>query len=125
MAQTLTAGKLAKLARPEGTDDDVQALMRRLLQKVASEPPARPRPDPTGNHEEVLLEVLFDDLLYQLVCRRPPVVAPPVRLSPRELEIAGMVAKGYVNKSIAAVLDISSCTVDTYLRRLFSKLGVS
>jgi DNA-binding CsgD family transcriptional regulator len=35
-----------------------------------------------------------------------------------------MVAKGYANKTIAAVLDISLWTVGTYLRRLFAKLGV-
>ena len=35
-----------------------------------------------------------------------------------------MVAKGYPNKTIAAVLDISLWTVGTYLRRTFAKLGV-
>jgi DNA-binding CsgD family transcriptional regulator len=36
-----------------------------------------------------------------------------------------MVAKGYPNKTIAAVLEISSWTVCTHLRRMFAKLGVS
>jgi DNA-binding CsgD family transcriptional regulator len=45
-------------------------------------------------------------------------------LSPREQEIARMVAEGYPNKTIAAVLDISSWTVGTYLRRIFAKFGV-
>jgi len=35
-----------------------------------------------------------------------------------------MVARGYPNKTIAHVLDISSWTVNTYLRRIFSKLNV-
>lgn len=48
----------------------------------------------------------------------------PVMLSPREEEIARMVAAGYPNKTIAAVLDISSWTVGTHLRRVFAKLGV-
>jgi DNA-binding CsgD family transcriptional regulator len=47
-----------------------------------------------------------------------------VILSPREVEIARMVAKGYPNKTIAAVLDISPWTVCTYLRRIFAKFGV-
>jgi DNA-binding CsgD family transcriptional regulator len=36
-----------------------------------------------------------------------------------------MVAKGYPNKVIARVLEISSWTVSTHLRRIFAKLGVS
>jgi DNA-binding CsgD family transcriptional regulator len=46
-------------------------------------------------------------------------------LSPREHEIAMMVAAGHPNKTIAAVLDISVWTVNTYLRRIFSKMGVN
>jgi DNA-binding CsgD family transcriptional regulator len=48
----------------------------------------------------------------------------PVRLSPREQEIVRMVAKGHPNKIIADVLNISSWTVCTHLRRIFAKLGV-
>jgi hypothetical protein len=36
-----------------------------------------------------------------------------------------MVARGYPNKVIAGVLDISSWTVCTHLRRIFAKLGVT
>jgi len=36
-----------------------------------------------------------------------------------------MVARGYPNKTIASVLDISAWTVSTHLRRIFAKLGVS
>jgi len=50
---------------------------------------------------------------------------PPTPLSPREFEIARMVAKGYANKSIATVLDISSWTVSSHLRRIYVKLGVT
>lgn len=45
-------------------------------------------------------------------------------LSPREHEIARMVGKGYTNKQIAGVLDISLYTVSAHMRRIFSKLGV-
>lgn len=45
-------------------------------------------------------------------------------LSPREREIARMIAKGYPNKTVAAVLEISAWTVGTHLRRMFAKLGV-
>jgi len=46
-------------------------------------------------------------------------------LSPRELEIARMVALGYPNKTIASVLEISTWTVASHLRRVFTKLGVT
>jgi hypothetical protein len=36
-----------------------------------------------------------------------------------------MVAGGHPNKTIASVLNISSWTVCTYLRRIFAKLGVN
>jgi DNA-binding CsgD family transcriptional regulator len=46
-------------------------------------------------------------------------------LSPRELQIARMVAAGATNRSIAAALDISLWTVSTHLRRVFAKTGVA
>jgi DNA-binding CsgD family transcriptional regulator len=46
-------------------------------------------------------------------------------LSPREQEIARMVAQGYANKTIASVLEISSWTVASHLRRIFVKLQIS
>jgi DNA-binding CsgD family transcriptional regulator len=45
-------------------------------------------------------------------------------LSPREQEICRMIAQGHPNKTIAAVLDISTWTVGTYLRRIFARLNV-
>ena len=45
-------------------------------------------------------------------------------LTPRELQIAALVADGKVNKQIADVLRISEWTVSTHLRRIFAKLGV-
>jgi ATP/maltotriose-dependent transcriptional regulator MalT len=45
-------------------------------------------------------------------------------LTARELQIATLVATGSSNKQIAKQLHISEWTVATYLRRIFSKLGV-
>jgi DNA-binding CsgD family transcriptional regulator len=45
-------------------------------------------------------------------------------LSPREQEIARLVAIGYPNKTIAGILDISPWTVATHVRRIFNKLNV-
>jgi len=46
-------------------------------------------------------------------------------LSAREREILDWVARGKSNGVIAEILQISSGTVDTYLRRIYEKLGVS
>lgn len=46
-------------------------------------------------------------------------------LSGRELEIAGLLAKGDGNLEIANKLDIGTSTVSTYKSRIFEKLGVS
>lgn len=101
-------------------DQSVRTLAR-LVAKIkldnASEPPASP------NSEEVLVDTEVDGYRYLLV-RMPLPDHGPVRLSPRELEIVRMVAKGHPNKVIADVLNISSWTVCTHLRRIFAKLGV-
>jgi len=72
-------------------------------------------------------KVLFDaefDGMRCLIVREPKTVEDRVSCTPRECEIARMVAKGYPNKTIAAVLEISSWTVGTHLRHMFAKLGV-
>lgn len=73
--------------------------------------------------EQVLLDVEIDGVRFVAVRRRLP--SPISLLSPREREIARMVALGYPNKTIASVLDISSWTVASHLRRVFMKLQVS
>lgn len=45
--------------------------------------------------------------------------------SPREREILGWIARGKSNSAIGQILGISHHTVDTLVRRLFDKLGVS
>jgi two-component system, NarL family, nitrate/nitrite response regulator NarL len=105
--------------------EGVQELVRRLAKQVvnsSSQPSARR--EHSDDAREVILDMEVDGVRCLLV-RLPP--KPPraqVMLSPREQEVARMVAKGYPNKTIAAVLDISSWTVGTHLRRIFAKLGV-
>jgi DNA-binding NarL/FixJ family response regulator len=49
----------------------------------------------------------------------------PPDLSMREREVLALVALGMSNREVAAELYLSVDTVKTYVRRLFSKLGVS
>jgi DNA-binding CsgD family transcriptional regulator len=46
-------------------------------------------------------------------------------LSAREIEIAGLVAKGMTNEAIACMLGLSLQTVKNHLRTIFRKLNVS
>jgi DNA-binding CsgD family transcriptional regulator len=73
---------------------------------------------------QLLFDVNIDGYRYLLLGSRAA-GQTPVNLSPREQEIVRLVARGYPNKSIALVLDISPCTVATHLRRVFIKLGVN
>jgi DNA-binding CsgD family transcriptional regulator len=100
--------------------DDLEPLLREIVDRV-SDPDARRPPDEAG--ERVLADLQVEDVRCLVI--RSPRRGPRIHLSPREREIARMVAEGHPNKRIAAVLDISSWTVGTHLRRIFAKLGVS
>lgn len=79
----------------------------------------------SGTDGQVLLDIELLDARYVLM--RHPIKngRESSELSPREQEIARMVAAGYPNKIIAGVLDISTWTVCTYMRRIFAKLNVT
>ena len=46
----------------------------------------------------------------------------PIRLSPREAQVLGLVASGYNSKEIASTLCRSKATVESFVRRLMDKL---
>jgi len=50
---------------------------------------------------------------------------PPVALTPREVEVLGMMAEGLGNKTIAHKLGISEHTVKFHIGSIFSKLGAA
>lgn len=50
--------------------------------------------------------------------------APQLSLTPRELEILGLLAQGMSNRQAARALRISEATVKTHLVHVFAKLGV-
>ena len=76
----------------------------------------------TDVREGVLLDVTIRNVRCLLVEQEP---ALQVTLSPRERQIALMVAHGRTNQAIATSLDISVWTVSTHLRRIFAKLAVA
>jgi DNA-binding NarL/FixJ family response regulator len=47
------------------------------------------------------------------------------RLTPQELQVAQPVATGASTKRVAAQLYLSPRTVDSHLRQIFTKLGIS
>jgi predicted ATPase/DNA-binding CsgD family transcriptional regulator len=55
----------------------------------------------------------------------PPALAgSPLRVSPRELEVAGLIAEGCANREIGERLFLSPRTVETHVQHLMNKLGV-
>jgi DNA-binding CsgD family transcriptional regulator len=107
-------------------EHDSEALVRALLVRAGDDrvPGATTSSDTLHvAGESVVVDVVVDG--FRCVVISPKPLPPPEHvLSPREREIARMVADGYPNKTIAAVLGISSWTVSTYLRRVFAKLDV-
>lgn len=99
------------------------AVQRLLAEVIAAEP--KPK-EFTGYVEltDVLLDVEVDGVRC-IVLKTRPHRPPAPTLTARELEIARMVARGLPNKSMAAVLEISTWTVSSHLRRMFAKLGVT
>jgi DNA-binding CsgD family transcriptional regulator len=111
-------------AAPASVSSDVEILLRNLVGKLEK---ASATHGDTCEHfsdeGHVLLDVEVDGV--RLLALRQESPSPISLLSPREQEIARMVATGYPNKTIASVLEISSWTVASHLRRIFMKLQVS
>lgn len=65
------------------------------------------------------------------VARRPerppgnPAAVASLGLTPREVEVLGLLASGQANKEIARAMGVSPNTVKTHLARLYEKLGVA
>ncbi|MBD2167967.1 response regulator transcription factor [Calothrix membranacea FACHB-236] len=71
------------------------------------------------------LVVLHPDFL-ELLPLREKVVTPSIQtLTPREIEVLGMLGSGLGNRAIAKQLHISEHTVKFHISSIFQKLGVS
>lgn len=114
--KAVTPGAVPSVSVEESLSAMVSALVRRAA--PAGHSPGNGMPQ----EHDVLLDMNVDGVRCLLVRDE---MTEGAALSPRELEIARLVASGHPNKIIAAVLDISAWTVGTHLRRIFSKLGVT
>jgi DNA-binding NarL/FixJ family response regulator len=76
---------------------------------------------------DALLSPAITRRLIENYTRRPPPSAHPTGLSeltPRELEVLRLVARGMSNADIAHDLVVSDATVKTHVARIFSKLDL-
>lgn len=64
------------------------------------------------------------DVVDQFVRKTDRTEIPTVELSERETEVVRLIALGHSNKEIAAKLDLSVKTVETYKARSMEKLGI-
>ncbi|MEM8851377.1 MAG: LuxR family transcriptional regulator [Pseudomonadota bacterium] len=71
------------------------------------------------------LQVISQTCHLRLCTLTPERDGPVPQLSPRERDIVDLIVMGASNKAIARDLGVSPHTVDTLIRRLFAKLGVS
>jgi DNA-binding CsgD family transcriptional regulator len=122
-----TSPSLIPIERPPAKAPQQVHEALRILLGLIQAPSKETQKKTCGSNENFLEEVLVDldlDGYRYLLLRMPSMGHGRIRLSPREQEIVRMVAKGHPNKVIADVLNISSWTVCTHLRRIFAKLGV-
>lgn len=75
--------------------------------------------------ESFLNGALTTRLLRQLARTSRPGASPPEMLTPRELEVLGLVAQGLTNREIGDRLSISGGTAKVHVERIIGKLGVA
>jgi DNA-binding NarL/FixJ family response regulator len=69
------------------------------------------------------LSAQLADIIDSAASERHPTLGP-ARLSPREHETLGFIAKGFTHQQTATRMGVSKATVDTYVARIRSKLQV-
>jgi DNA-binding CsgD family transcriptional regulator len=110
------------------TASDIETELRRLVRRLIAGTRLLHRTR-TGQNGfaagEVLLDLEVDGIRCQLIRPSAADRVTELRLTPREREVARMVAMGLTNAAIAGKLNVSPWTVSTHLRRIFAKLGVT
>jgi DNA-binding NarL/FixJ family response regulator len=106
----LEAGALGYLTKDSGAGDIARAVR-------------------TVHAGQALLEPAVQRRLIESLRERPPAPAAPPPpapddLTPREVEVLGLIAQGLSNGDIARRLFVSEATVKTHVNNIFSKAGV-
>ena len=106
------------------TSDPFESFVRKMVARslFAETPSESPSNIVNGT---VVAQTNIDGVRYLMVRCQPKPAEALLSLSPRERDIVNLITKGYPNKTIADLLDISAWTVGTHLRRVFAKLGVT
>jgi DNA-binding NarL/FixJ family response regulator len=76
-----------------------------------------------SDEPQAMFEVRVDGQQYVVSIVQPDALYPS--LSPRERDIAQLIAKGLPTKIIATRLGLRPCTVSTYTKRIYLKLNVN
>jgi DNA-binding CsgD family transcriptional regulator len=124
MASSTAAKQRAAHAPRAGSSPSLETFLRDVARLASAEGNPARAGELDGETVDLIFELELDGARWLVARARPKVLSAAINLSPREREIARMVAQGYPNKTIAAVLAISTWTVCTYLRRIFAKVGV-
>ena len=85
---------------------------------------ARVALDAAAGEAEQLGMVPFSERIRQLRARRPTADTARSSLSPRELEVARLVARGLTNKQIGQALYVSERTAENHVQHILTKLGL-
>ena len=107
----LQAGALGYLTKDSGAGDIARAVR-------------------TVHAGQALLEPAVQRRLIESLRERPPAPAAPPPppapddLTPREVEVLGLIAQGLTNGDIARRLFVSEATVKTHVNNIFSKAGL-
>lgn len=115
----------ARVSLPSSTRSPSPDPFAALIRKFAAASQHTDLPAPTAVNGTVIGETQIDGIRYVVLRCAPRPNEALLLLSPRERDIVNLITKGYPNKMIAELLDISAWTVGTHLRRIFAKLGVT
>lgn len=125
--QAVQERRTTRYGEPRSTpppEDLLKHLIGQLRAALRERPTASPHYTPQPG-DRVIFDASIDGAHYYIICSKPAPPQTATHLSPRELMIARLIAKGLPNKNISDLLEISPYTVATHLRRIFVKLGVS